>query len=120
MTNQHAFLVTNDQANTRALLQWQLAQCGYQCLPASTGAEGVEATINCAPNVILLDLGLPDLDGVEVTLRIRESCGTPIIIISASGQESDKIAALDAGANDYVTKPFIAGELLARIRVALR
>ncbi len=120
MSEQAAILLIDDEANTRALLQWTLAQCGYQCLHASTGAEGVEATINCAPNVILLDLGLPDLDGVEVTLRIRERCGTPIIIISASGQESDKIAALDAGANDYITKPFVAGELLARIRVALR
>jgi two-component system, OmpR family, KDP operon response regulator KdpE len=120
MTHRAAILVIDDEPNTRALLQWTLAQRGYDCLHASTGAEGVAVTINCAPSVILLDLGLPDLDGVEVTLRIRERCGAPIIIVSASGRESDKIAALDAGANDYVTKPFVAGELLARIRVALR
>jgi two-component system KDP operon response regulator KdpE len=120
MSDQATILVIDDEANTRALLQWTLAQRGYQCLHASTGAEGVAATFNCAPSVILLDLGLPDLDGVEVTMRIRERCRTPIIIVSASGRESDKIAALDAGANDYVTKPFVVGELLARVRVALR
>ncbi len=120
MTERSTILVIDDEPNARALLQWTLAQCGYQCLHASTGAAGVEATMSCEPNVILLDLGLPDLDGVEVTLRIRERCGAPIIILSASGLESDKIAALDAGANDYITKPFVAGELLARIRVALR
>jgi two-component system KDP operon response regulator KdpE len=120
MTDQATILVVDDEANTRALLQWTLAQRGYQCLHAATGAEGIAATFNCAPSVILLDLGLPDLDGVEVTMRIRERCRTPIIIISASGGENDKIAALDAGANDYVTKPFVVGELLARVRVALR
>jgi two-component system KDP operon response regulator KdpE len=119
MTNP-AILLIDDEANARALLQWTLAQRGYDCLHASTGAEGVAATINCEPSVILLDMRLPDLDGVEVTSRIRETCSSPIIVLSASGRESDKIAVLDAGANDYITKPFVAGELLARIRVALR
>jgi two-component system KDP operon response regulator KdpE len=113
-------LLVDDDTNTRALLQWMLAQRGYQCVHAATGAEGITATRSCDPAVILLDLGLPDLGGVEVTQRIRERCAAPIIVLSASGREADKIAALDAGANDYVTKPFVEGELLARIRVALR
>jgi|SRR5580658_1274201 two-component system, OmpR family, KDP operon response regulator KdpE len=120
MTIPAAILVIDDEANTRALLQWMLAQRGYQCLLAANGADGVAMTLRCEPNVILLDLGLPDLDGVDVTLRIRERCDAPIIVVSAKEREADKIAALDAGANDYVTKPFVAGELLARIRVALR
>jgi two-component system KDP operon response regulator KdpE len=120
MTQPPAILVIDDEANTRALLQWTLSQQGYQCLHASTGAEGLAASINCEPSVILLDLGLPDLGGVEVTTRIRERNTVPIIVVSASDKEVDKIAALDAGANDYVTKPFVAGELLARIRVAIR
>jgi two-component system KDP operon response regulator KdpE len=115
-----AILVIDDEANTRALLQWTLSQRGYQCLHASTGAEGLAASINCDPSVVLLDLGLPDLTGVEVTARIRERSSVPIIVVSANDQEAAKIAALDAGANDYVTKPFFAGELLARIRVAIR
>jgi two-component system KDP operon response regulator KdpE len=82
--------------------------------------DGVQATFAYEPDVVLLDLGLPDLDGVEVTRRIRERSAVPIIVVSARGRELDKIATLDAGANDYVTKPFSSGELLARIRVALR
>jgi two-component system KDP operon response regulator KdpE len=120
VTERAAILIIDDEANARALLQWTLAERGYQCLTAATGAEGVAATIDCEPNVVLLDLGLPDLGGVEVTRRIRERSHVPIIVVSAKDKEPDKIAALDAGANDYVTKPFSAGELLARIRVAIR
>jgi two-component system KDP operon response regulator KdpE len=120
MSDPAAVLVIEDEPHTRVLLQVTLGQSGYQCLHASTGIAGVAATINLAPNVVLLDLRLPDLDGVEVTRRIRERSNVPIIVVSARGQEEDKIAALDGGANDYLTKPFAKGELLARIRVALR
>jgi two-component system KDP operon response regulator KdpE len=115
-----AILVIEDEPHVRMLLQVTLGQRGYYCLHASTGMAGVSATLDQEPSVVLLDLGLPDLDGVEVTRRIRERSHVPIIVVSARGQEADKVAALDGGANDYVTKPFAAGELLARIRVALR
>jgi two-component system, OmpR family, KDP operon response regulator KdpE len=120
MSDVAAVLVIEDEAPTRALLQVTLKQQGYRCLHAATGAEGVAVALYRDPAVVLLDLGLPDLDGVEVTRRIRERSAVPIIVVSARGQEEHKIAALDGGANDYVTKPFVAGELLARIRVALR
>ena len=97
-----------------------LGQEGYCCLRASTGMEGIHTAETSAPNLVILDLGLPDLNGVEVTKRIRARSAVPIIVLSASGQESDKISALDGGANDYVTKPFAAGEFLARVRAALR
>jgi two-component system, OmpR family, KDP operon response regulator KdpE len=115
-----AILVIEDEPHARTLLRVTLAHEGYYCLHASTGAAGIAAALNHTPHVVLLDLGLPDLDGVEVTRRIREHSAVPIIVVSARGQEADKIAALDGGANDFVTKPFVAGELLARIRVALR
>jgi two-component system KDP operon response regulator KdpE len=115
-----AILVIEDEPHARTLLQVTLAQHSYYCFHASTGMAGVAAALEHAPGVVLLDLGLPDLDGVEVTRRIRERSAVPIIVVSARGQEIDKVAALDGGANDYVTKPFVAGELLARIRVALR
>jgi two-component system KDP operon response regulator KdpE len=87
---------------------------------ASTGAEGLTQASMRTPELILLDLGLPDLDGLTVTTRLRAWTLTPILVLSARGQESDKIAALDAGADDYVTKPFAIGELTARMRAALR
>jgi two-component system KDP operon response regulator KdpE len=120
MTDTPVVLIVEDEAPTRALLQITLRRESYRCIHASTGQEGVAAAIEREPAVVLLDLGLPDLDGVEVTRRIRERSRVPIIVVSARGQEEHKIAALDGGANDYVTKPFVAGELLARVRVALR
>jgi two-component system KDP operon response regulator KdpE len=113
-------LLIDDEPHARALLQLTLGQEGYGCLHAATGADGLRATWASDPSLVLLDLGLPDLDGVEVTRRIREKSAVPIIVVSARGQEGDKISALDSGANDYVTKPFSAGELLARVRAALR
>jgi two-component system KDP operon response regulator KdpE len=113
-------LVVEDEPHARKLLQVTLKQEGYRCLQAVNGLSGVDAALGCSPNVVLLDLGLPDIAGVEVTRRIRERSNVPIIVVSARGQEQDKIEALDGGANDYVTKPFVVGELLARIRVALR
>jgi two-component system KDP operon response regulator KdpE len=87
---------------------------------ASTGREASNAGVSNHPDLIILDLGLPDLDGIEVTRRLREWSQTPIIILSVREAENDKIAALDAGADDYLTKPFGTGELMARMRVALR
>ncbi len=114
-----AILVIEDEPHARAVLQVTLRHEGYECLPASTGTDGI-AALERDPALVLLDLGLPDLDGVEVTRRIREKSAVPIIVVSAQGQEARKIESLDEGANDYVTKPFAPGELLARVRVALR
>ena len=120
MSGPPSVLVIDDEPHTRTLLQVTLGQHGYHCLHAATGREGIALTLDREPNVVLLDLGLPDLDGVEVTRLIRERSAVPIIVISARGQESEKIEALDSGANDYVTKPFLEGELFARIRASLR
>lgn len=120
MREDAVILVIEDEPNTRTLIQVTLAQSGYQCVYASTGISGIAATFESEPSAVLLDLGLPDLDGVEVTRRIRERSPVPIIVVSARGKEADKVAALDSGANDYLTKPFGQAELLARIRVALR
>ncbi len=92
----------------------------YEISEANTGQDAIHAVANRHPDLMILDLGLPDMDGVEVTRRVREWTDMPIIIVSVREQESEKVAALDAGADDYLTKPFGAGELLARIRAALR
>jgi two-component system, OmpR family, KDP operon response regulator KdpE len=113
-------LVVEDEPQVLRFLRTTLPANGYRMLEATTGEEGIREASTRAPDVILLDLGLPDIDGVEVTRRLRSWTGTPIIVISARGREQDKVEALDAGADDYLTKPFGAGELLARIRVALR
>jgi two-component system KDP operon response regulator KdpE len=97
-----------------------LDQTEYEVLDAEDGASGMRAVATKNPDVVLLDLGLPDLDGVEVARQLREWTQVPIIVLSARGQEEDKVQALDAGADDYLTKPFGVGELNARIRVALR
>ncbi len=103
-----------------AFLRASLSSRGYQLIEAATGAEGLGAAAARNPDLILLDLGLPDMDGLELARRLREWATAPIIVLSARGRETDKILALDAGANDYLTKPFSTGELAARIRVALR
>ncbi len=92
----------------------------YEISEAATGEDAIHAVANKHPDLMILDLGLPDIDGVEVTRRVREWTDMPIIIVSVREQESEKVAALDAGADDYLTKPFGAGELMARIRAALR
>lgn len=104
----------------RGFLRSMMASHGYALTEAGTAADGMAQLAAVSPDLVLLDLGLPDGDGIEVTRRLREWSRTPIIVLSARGQESDKIHALDAGADDYLTKPFSIGELLARIRVALR
>ena len=115
-----AILIIEDELPIRRVLCATLQASGYQVIAAATAQEGCTQAAMRQPALILLDLGLPDLDGLEVTRRLREWATMPIIVLSARGRESDKIAALDAGADDYVTKPFGMGELLARIRVALR
>ena len=113
-------LVVEDEEQILRFLRAALTSHGYRYVEARDGEEGLRQAATRSPDVILLDLGLPDLDGLEVTRRLREWSRTPIVVLSARGQERDKIAALDAGADDYVTKPFGVGELLARLRVALR
>jgi two-component system KDP operon response regulator KdpE len=113
-------LVIDDEPQMRRLLRVTLEANGYVVFDAASGQDGIVQAAQCRPEVILLDLGLPDLDGVEVLKRIREWSRVPVIILSVRDRENDKIAALDAGADDFVTKPFGSGELLARLRTALR
>lgn len=121
MTNvKEQILLIEDEPQMRRFLRITLQSQGFRLIEASTGQEGLQQAAARNPDVVLLDLGLPDLDGLEVTTRLREWTQTPIIVISAREQELDKVKALDAGADDYLTKPFNANELLARIRVALR
>jgi two-component system, OmpR family, KDP operon response regulator KdpE len=113
-------LVVDDEPNILATLAPLLRTRGYEVSTAMTGRGAVEAVERENPDLVVLDLGLPDIDGVEVTRLVRDGRSTPIVVLSARGAEGDKVRALDAGADDYVTKPFGAEELLARIRVALR
>ncbi len=115
-----SILVIEDEAQMRRFLRASLSSSGYQLIETETGEDGLTQAAAHNPDLVLLDLGLPDLDGLVVTERLRQWTKTPIIVISARGQEQDKIKALDLGADDYLTKPFGIGELLARIRVALR
>ena len=113
-------LVVDDEASIRRYLRAALSAQGFAVYEAANGQEALNAVIADHPEIIILDLGLPDIDGIEVTRRLREWSQTPIIILSVREAEQDKIAALDAGADDYLTKPFSSGELMARMRVALR
>jgi len=113
-------LIVDDEVGIRRFLKHSLDPDVYELLEAATGAEGLRLTATQSPAVVLLDLGLPDMDGVEVAKQIREWSQVPIIVLSAREQEQDKIAALDAGADDYLTKPFSVGELQARIRASIR
>jgi two-component system KDP operon response regulator KdpE len=113
-------LIVDDERQIRRMLHTSLAGHGYQVSEAASGEEGLLAVADQRPDIILLDLGLPDLDGVEVTRRLREWTEIPIIVLSVREREQDKVMALDAGADDYLTKPFGMSELLARIRVTLR
>lgn len=113
-------LVVEDELPIRRFLRPAIEAAEWRLIEAETGQGGLLEASQSLPDVIILDLGLPDIDGIEIVRRIREWSGVPIIILSARGQENDKIAALDAGADDYVQKPFGIGELIARVRVALR
>jgi two-component system KDP operon response regulator KdpE len=113
-------LLIEDELPMRRFLRAALDAQEYQLVEAGTARDGLAQAASRNPDLILLDLGLPDGDGIEITRRLREWTRRPIIVLSARGQDADKIAALDAGADDYLTKPFSVGELLARMRVALR
>ena len=113
-------VLIEDEPQIRRFLRAALGAQGYRLIESTTGEDGLLQAATRQPDLVIVDLGLPDLDGVEVIRRLREWASTPIIVLSARGQERDKITALDAGADDYVSKPFGVGELLARMRVALR
>ena len=109
-----------DEQEIRRFLRVSLVHQGYRLLEAETGHAGILQAAQQQPDLIVLDLGLPDMDGLDVIRQVRQWSQVPIIVLSARGQEREKVAALDAGADDYLTKPFSIGELLARLRVALR
>jgi two-component system, OmpR family, KDP operon response regulator KdpE len=113
-------LVIDDEPQIRRMLKVALSAHGYSVAEAGSGKEGLNEAAIFHPDLVILDLGLPDLDGMEIVRRLREWMQAPVIILSVREKEKDKIEALDAGADDYLTKPFSMGELLARIRVALR
>lgn len=119
-TTKPLVLVIEDEAQIRRFLRATLGAHGYRVLETSKGTEGITLAASHLPDVVLLDLGLPDIDGLDVVRRIREWSPMAIVVLSARGQERDKVTALDLGADDYVTKPFGVQELAARIRVALR
>lgn len=118
--NKPLILVVEDDASVRNLIAATLRSNDYRYLSVPNGESAITAASSQQPDIVLLDLGLPDLDGVEVIRRIRTWSQMPIIVISARSEDSDKIAALDAGADDYLTKPFSVAELLARLRVTQR
>ena len=113
-------LIIDDEIQIRRFVRVTLTGHGYVVKDVGTGQEGLDAVAMFSPDLVILDLGLPDIDGLEVVRQLREWSKVPVIILSVKEQETDKITALDAGADDYVTKPFAMGELLARIRAAMR
>lgn len=120
MNNKYKILVVEDESNIRNLLVTMLEAAGYQVIPAATCENAKSMFSSYLPDLIILDLGLPDLDGMSLLRNVREKSAVPVIVLSARSDERDKVEALDAGANDYVTKPFGSAELLARVRSALR
>ena len=120
MTQKLNVIVIEDEKNICNFIQTTLENHDYKVTTAATGKEGLSCITSCYPDVVLLDLGLPDMDGLEVLRQVRDFSTVPVIVISARIQETEKVAALDAGADDYITKPFGTSELLARIRTALR
>jgi two-component system KDP operon response regulator KdpE len=121
MANQNMrILIVDDEKTIRRFLKATLISHGYNVFEATNGKEALEYSVSSHPDAIILDLGLPDMDGIEVTRQIRKRAKTPIIILSVRENEADKITALDAGADDYLTKPFNAGEMLARLRAVMR
>lgn len=117
---QHLILIADDEKSIRNFLKVSLETQGYKCIEADCGANTLMLAASYNPEVLILDLGLPDIDGVEVIKKLRKISMLPIIIVSARGHDREKVEALDAGADDYLTKPFSVPELLARIRVILR
>lgn len=113
-------LIVDDEKSIRSFLRVSIETQGYKCLEVENGGNALMLAASYNPDIVILDLGLPDMDGVEVIKKLRELSQTPIIVISARGHDREKVEALDAGADDYLTKPFSVSELLARIRVILR
>ena len=120
MTIAETILIIDDEVQIRRLLEITLSANGYKISKASSGKEGINLAASLQPLLIILDLGLPDIDGLDIIKKLREWYQKPIIILSVRNSEDDIVKALDNGANDYLTKPFRTGELLARIRVAIR
>ena len=118
--NKYKILLVEDEANIRNLVATMLEAAGYQIIRADTCSVAKTLFTSYLPDLVILDLGLPDMDGMNMLEFVRKSSLTPIIVLSARNDEADKISALDMGANDYITKPFGSGELLARVRAALR
>ncbi|MEN3368867.1 MAG: two-component system, OmpR family, operon response regulator KdpE [Verrucomicrobiota bacterium] len=116
----HTALIIDDEKQIRRLLRLALEGADHQVYEAETGQAGLEEIVYRKPDIVLLDLGLPDMDGVKVLRRLREWSDVPVLILSVRDEADEKVAALDAGADDYVTKPFDTAELLARVRVAQR
>ena len=113
-------LVIDDEVQLRRLIRASVERNGYTVLEAATGEEGIAAAVQSQPNIVILDLGLPDMDGMVVLRRLREWSSVPVIVLSVRDRDADKVTALDEGANDYLTKPFSTSELLARLRVVQR
>ena len=120
MTEGARILVIDDENEIRRMLQVALSAHGYTLGEATSGKEGLNQVLIFHPDLVILDLGLPDIDGLEVLRRLREWSQVPVIVLTVRDREGDKVSALDGGADDYITKPFSMGELLARIRVAMR
>lgn len=118
--NKPTVLVVDDEVQIRRLLRASLERNGYNVFEAATGELGLAEAVRCQPDMVLLDLGLPDTDGLAVLKRLREWTQAPILVITVRNHEDEKIAVLDHGADDYITKPFSTGEVLARLRVAQR
>ncbi|MBQ8640525.1 MAG: response regulator transcription factor [Lachnospiraceae bacterium] len=119
-SNRYKILIIEDETNIRNFVKTILHANGYQVLEAGSSREGMMMYLSHTPDCLILDLGLPDGDGIDFITQVRKQAGVPILVLSARTNESDKVEALDAGANDYVTKPFGTAELLARVRAALR
>ena len=120
MKSDRLFLVVEDDRQIRSFIRFSLKTQGYACVEASNGKEALNSIALEHPDVVILDLGLPDMDGIEIIKNVRSFSNIPIIVVSARDQDKEKVAALDAGADDYLTKPFSIPELLARLRVSLR
>ncbi len=120
MQPKYSVLLIEDEENIRSFISTALKNQNYKIITATTGQEGLSLSTSLCPDIILLDLGLPDIDGMEVIKKLREWSAIPVIVISARNHEQEKAKALDLGADDYITKPFSTVELLARIRTSLR
>jgi len=120
MNSNELFLIVEDDKQIRSFISFSLKTQEYRSIETTTGKEAMKAIVNAHPDVVILDLGLPDMDGLDIIRQVRAFSDMPIIVVSARDQDREKIEALDAGADDYLTKPFSINELLARLRVILR